>query len=129
MNRIAYLGAAIAAAMMFIGLSPMAFSAENHYGTFDNIQVHQFGAVAYLDDSGFYGVSDAPTFVNPTNPQPMPDDPATYLLDPSFDVAMLKCDTFRLVGGEGGEGGPDVDPPADPPAPAPEGDPPQGYCV
>lgn len=100
-----------------------------------DVVVHQFGAVSYLDDSGFYGVGDAPDY---TNPQPMPDDPATYLGSPGFEVAMLNCDAFRLLGGEpGGEGGGDGsgDPPADPnpssdpPAPAPEGDPPQGFCL
>lgn len=44
----------------------------------DDFDVHQFGAVSYLDDSGFYGVVDAPMSV----------DPAMTLEPTRFDVAV-----------------------------------------
>ena len=117
MNRLLILGAFVASAFLSLGLTTV-MSDDNV-----TVNVHQFGAVSYLADSGFYGVGDAPAF---TNPMPMPDDPATYLNDPSFNIAMLKCDSFSLnPGGEGGDG-PDQDPPTPTPAPAPQPDPPDG---
>jgi len=72
-----------ACVMVTIGLAAMVTPALA-----DDYDVLQFGAVSYLADSGFYGVTDAPAL---TNPMPMPDNPSTYLLSPGFDLAMLNC--------------------------------------
>lgn len=132
LNRMLLFAAAIVASAFAIAMTPMAVTADDVISfdvTPQDLVVHQFGAVSYLDDSGFYGVADSPAY---TNPNPMPDDPATVMRHFRQQIAMLGCSMFRLT--PGGEPGGDGDPPTpDEPKPdtdPPVGDPPaEGFCT
>ena len=106
MNRIPILSMLAASAMLLIG-SMITPTLAGDAG----LDVHQFGAVSYLDDSGFMP-SDY------TNPNPQVDDVDTML---ELGYTMAQIDSCAvLMAGEGGDPEPSGEPkpPADP---APEG--------